>query len=387
MTSNDKPAHSIRQCVLPVRKLVNSLWLTLLAFSGCHAGDDGGPLNLVSTLDGVSMTCVRFIDDSNRFVSFGRSGDYQSREIRVWEVGQQKPLTSISAYTRDFVVDLDGSTIYGINGKYRIEKWDLQAGLSPGLYYEDPSVEFHSIAMSDDGKFLVAGSGMRKPEPEKPNVCDVWLWDLCEPSEPVRFKGHLAPVNGVALSSDNTILLSASVDGTFRRWDIETKEEIAIEGTPDSKFDYPNHAPERIPIKFSSDDAMVLYDLEVWDILRWEKLRTLGASIPRSDRRHGFEMVTDAAFVTTTKFVLTTLRDGMVRLWDAETGSLLESAVAGENLSQATTVTVASDGSIVVTGANGSIPGWEARRQGVPPSDQHSLRVWDLRLPSAAAAP
>lgn len=385
MTSNNVRRATIQHYELLLQQIMTFLGVALLVFTGCNVADNDEPLKLAAELDETDISCVRFIGDSNSFVSYGSSSDFKSRKFRVWELGQTNPVSSFSGLARDFVVSLDGSTLYGINGQYRIESWDLNAGRSLGLYDDNPGVEFHSIAMSDDGTFLVAGSGLWRPESEEDNICDVWLWDLRESAAPIRFQGHLGPITGVALSPDNKTVLSSSADGTFRRWNIESKQETEREGILATRSRSLASAPKSTPITFSSDGAMVLHNLDVWDFQRWEKLRTLRNKIPTSDRRHGFDVVTDATFFPETKFLLTTQQDGMLRLWNAETGSLLDSVEASQNRSQATTVAIASNGVDVVSGAVGSIPGWPALREGVPQADPHCLREWKLRLPSPVA--
>ena len=87
MATNNEPADATPQLVSSGRQFAKPLWVVLLAFTGCHSGDDGDPLKLTAKPDGTGLTCVRFIGDSNRFVSSGRSGDFKSTEVRVWEVG------------------------------------------------------------------------------------------------------------------------------------------------------------------------------------------------------------------------------------------------------------------------------------------------------------
>jgi WD40 repeat protein len=53
------------------------------------------------------------------------------------------------------------------------------------------------------------------------------LWDLEKGRELRRFDGHSGTVYAVVLSSDDTRILSASLDGTARLWNLETGDEIA----------------------------------------------------------------------------------------------------------------------------------------------------------------
>ena len=52
------------------------------------------------------------------------------------------------------------------------------------------------------------------------------LWDVESGKEGRRFEGHLATINGLALSPDRRRVASASDDWTVRLWDVETAKEL-----------------------------------------------------------------------------------------------------------------------------------------------------------------
>jgi WD40 repeat protein len=80
------------------------------------------------------------------------------------------------------------------------------------------------LALSADGRTVLAGCGDRT----------LWLWDVPSGAELKQFKGHQAPIYGVALSPDGRLALSCgglmtqkdtrliAVDCLVRAWDVET---------------------------------------------------------------------------------------------------------------------------------------------------------------------
>src|SRR5205807_2374696 len=76
-----------------------------------------------------------------------------------------------------------------------------------------PTDNIAGVAISPDGKGIAAASADRL----------VWLWlqEPGKPLSPVCIKGHTAAVTAVAFVAADS-LLSSSLDGTVRQWDLKT---------------------------------------------------------------------------------------------------------------------------------------------------------------------
>jgi WD40 repeat protein len=92
------------------------------------------------------------------------------------------------------------------------------------------------VALSPDGRRVLAGTGAEQPTIEesnrewdslyaeltkRPMAHKVHIWDAASGAELYRCEGHSEPVTAVAASPDGRVALSASVDGTARLWDLD----------------------------------------------------------------------------------------------------------------------------------------------------------------------
>jgi serine/threonine protein kinase len=102
-----------------------------------------------------------------------------------------------------------------------VQLWDLGTG-AEGKRLRGPTDNIAGVAVSPDGKGIAAASADKM----------VWLW-LREASGPTTacIKGHTAAVTGVAFVSAES-LLSSSLDGTVRQWDLKTGKVKGVLQTP-----------------------------------------------------------------------------------------------------------------------------------------------------------
>jgi WD40 repeat protein len=101
-----------------------------------------------------------------------------------------------------------------------VQLWDLTTG-AEGKRLRGPTDNISGVAVSPDGKGIAAASADKM----------VWLW-VREATGPTTacIKGHAAAVTAVAFVAADS-LLSSSLDGTVRQWDLKTgKVKGVIQG-------------------------------------------------------------------------------------------------------------------------------------------------------------
>ena len=103
-----------------------------------------------------------------------------------------------------------------------VQLWDLTTG-KEGKSLRGPTDNISGVAVSPDGKGIAAAAADKL----------VWLWmrEPGQPLSPVCIKGHTAAVTAVAFVAADS-LLSASLDGTVRQWDLKTGKSKGVLQAP-----------------------------------------------------------------------------------------------------------------------------------------------------------
>jgi WD40 repeat protein len=125
-----------------------------------------------------------------------------------------------------------------------------------------------------------------------------------------RLVGHNQPVHSVAFSPDDSVVASASADGTVKVWKVATGECILT---------YSEHTRDVYGVAVSPDGGEVAsasYDgtFRIWDAWTGATLRTVDGKM---------QDVWSIAYSPDGTRLVTGARDRTVRIWDAETGEQL----------------------------------------------------------------
>ena len=96
---------------------------------------------------------------------------------------------------------------------YDVEQDDYLSRLSVPQGLEDM---FRVAEFSKCGKYFAAGTWWREGM-EKMGIC---VWEVDTGKQIVTFRGHPTDVHALAFSADNTLLASASYDGSILLWDL-----------------------------------------------------------------------------------------------------------------------------------------------------------------------
>lgn len=90
-----------------------------------------------------------------------------------------------------------------------------------GFPISEEADTFLSVAINFDSTLLASGDSNNK----------VLLWDIADPSSAAliaTLDDHTNAVSDVAFSPDGSLLVSSSLDGTLRLWNVETQEQLAV---------------------------------------------------------------------------------------------------------------------------------------------------------------
>ena len=242
--------------------------------------------------------------------------------------------------------------------------------------------EIHSISISNDGKYVISGSGFFN----KDNL--IRLWDIKTEKCLKTFAGHTGIVTSVRFSRDDKYIISGSYDDTVQLWDVEKEESIlkltghtshitsvcfsnddcfALSGSNDTTlrlWDLSNkeccrifegHAGYVNSVDLSRDGRLAISGsndktVRIWDIATGNCIKTL----------EGHQtFVRTVCFSSDTQYALSSSDDKTLKLWDIETGNCLRTLEGHKGFIRS--VCISSDNQYAISGG-----------------DDNAVRIWDL---------
>ena len=139
----------------------------------------------------------------------------------VWNVAAEKEIATLIHPGVHIIYALafshDGQYVAsGTREDHGIHVWKVSTQEETARLVQDDDVR--SVAFSPDGRYVVAGSGDRRP--------DLRVWEITTEKEISRM-AHGYSVDSVAFSPDGKYVISGNEDLTARVWDAMTGKEIA----------------------------------------------------------------------------------------------------------------------------------------------------------------
>jgi len=290
--------------------------------------------------DYATIGAVAFSPDS-KFIAFS---PFWNNEFRIWDRANSSEVMVVKGHTEgidSIAYGPDGGTIVTASRDKTIRVWNSVTGKEIAtLLGHDDAVR--SVAFTPDGKQIVSGSMDQT----------LRVWDAVTGVETKTLRGHQEGISSVSISADGHYIASGGEDQTVRLWDLRSGKEIrALEG-----LGYQVKC-----VAFSSDRnriAAVGHTVkdnlpgkaraQIWDLSNIKEVVTL----------HGhFGAITSVAFNPRGTRVVTGSADDTVRIWDAETGSLLLTvALSGNEFKDGgSKVAFSHDGKIIAATDNGCI--------------------------------
>lgn len=171
---------------------------------------------------------------------------------------------------------------------------------------------------------------------------------LMLPGGPLQrtFSDHENYVNGIAITPDGGVALSASSDHTVKIWEIDTGRVVhTLQGHSDVVSDIDVTPDGQLAVSASFDN-----ELKVWDIPKGRLIHTLEG--------HSF-WVWGVAITSDSRIAVSGSWDETVKVWEIATGKLLHD-LSG-HLDSVNGVAVTPDGHLALSA-----------------SDDHTVKVWDI---------
>lgn len=276
----------------------------------------------------------------------------------------------------------------------------IQVGIpQPEIEFRIPPADVAGVAVSPDSPLWVyavydvepgvprtirAGlDGDRDPCEAQAALFDTLTGDVLQ-----RYTGHTDRVSGAAYSPDNTLVLTASRDGTLRLYDAASGDlvrspdggisgevtcvafspdgETYVYGVTDGSVqlrntqtgailrDFAGHPLAVNAVAFSPDGARVVSGSDdataiVWDVASADIVRTLDG-LPAGDG-HEFAVTSVAFSTNNSNLVLTGSVDQTAKLWRIQDGAVLRT-YGGEHTNAVTSVAFSPGDEFILTGSD-----------------------------------
>ena len=268
-------------------------------------------------------------------VAFSPDGKYaltasQDKSARLWDVATGVELRRYTGHTNYVVavaISPDGETIATGGRDKQVQLWNVQSSTILPTFSGHTN-DIHWAVFSPDGRYVFTGSldGTGR------------LWDAPSGKLVRVLKGHTKTIHTVAFAPDGRSVFTCSFDNTARMWDVETGAEIR---------QFTDHTGAVYGIAVSSDGQYLATSgdnadptVRLWNARTGEALRVLEGHTGN---------VHSLTFSPDNKYVLSGSFDQTARLWDVQTGALVNTFAIPDS---AVSVAYSPDGKFIVTGGN-----------------------------------
>jgi serine/threonine protein kinase/WD40 repeat protein/energy-coupling factor transporter ATP-binding protein EcfA2 len=272
----------------------------------------GVELGLIDGHD-TQVNSVSIRPDYRRLATVDQEGT-----LRIWDVGQvtahgTNPTDHMVISEPVLIKELPGEAIdvaYSPNGeriavmmpKVGIYLWDANVN-ELMLEIIEVTTLGSGIAFSPNGEYLAGGS----------SDFGASIWDV-DTGEQVMFLPETAPITHVAFSEDGRVLATSTKDGKVTVWDVDTAQPTIRLVGQTTGFNF---------LALSPDGSRVAAGNGPNSTSIWNVSSTGGGELLNVFAHEG--KVYDAIYHPEGSSIVSTGDDGLVRVWEAATGVLLQS--------------------------------------------------------------
>lgn len=248
-------------------------------------------------------------------------------------------------------ISIFASTLFSLNlFAQEYNKWQLPEGARLRI----GKGRVHDIKYTPDGKRVAVATSI-----------GIWIYDANTREELALLTGHTSRVTATDFPADGRFLASVGFDGKVRLWNIDTGEQTAVFSGHQSGIQDIAVSPNGKTLVSSSWETLILWDIETGkELKRHTKYDGVGLSQRIKNFFNRFlqgrrvkyasdtnpNVIDALAFSPDGKTFVTGHWDGVVRIWDGETGRRL-STLRDHTRDHIKSLAFSPDGKTFVSGA------------------------------------
>jgi WD40 repeat protein len=252
------------------------------------------------------------------------------KPIFTIDTGGHKAAIKYVTFTRD------GKYLVSASHDKTARVWDVETGevvrVLRGQIGEGMEGSILAAALSPDDRFLAVGVEFRD---HKSKTSFIRLLDFQTGEVTALLKGHRGAIIDLAFSTDGKKLVSGSMDGTARIWNVSSGKTLHV---------LKEHEKRIRAVAFSPDGTRVVTGSQDRTLKLWNAQRGSLITILKGHQKK----VQCAAFTPDGRYLLSGSDDKTIRLWDGSTGVFIK--VLSRHDEPVRSLSVSPDGTKVLTG-------------------------------------